>query len=1238
MRSHRLKKELMNYGFVFVVGLLFGVAAPVLNAREDGENKSTVSIAQGPLYGGASRVHPNVLLSLSVEYPTTGIAYTEPDYDRTKEYIGYFDSRACYSYIGSKKEGYFSPAGAADSYHECEKNIGRFSGNFMNWVSSSAIDMLRYAMTGGDRVVDTTEATVLQRAYLRGSFYASSNFPMRKIVGRGNSSRPAAVTPFDRSSIVVVSCKNYVYFGTDQQSGNNCDAPVANGDLGQYLARVEVCSPNEGPRRPDLCKRYGKHFKPVGEMQKNADRIRFGAFGYLMDDTRARYGGVLRAPMKYLGESTYDARFASAPNPQREWDPATGIFISDPENAKGTGSGLINYLNKFGRSGTVPGTYKSFDPVSELFYEAIRYYRHLGPTPAATAGMTERMQDGSQVLTSWNDPILASCQKNYIISIADANTHCDKSIPGNTRGGPPCNEATGGQSGDAVNYADWTNKVGEFENRSNLASVMTGSTDAAYYMAGIAYWANTQDIRPDLGGKQTIRTFSIDVDEYGNGDIDAAKQRQLYYAGKYGGFKDLNGDANPFRTASPEPGKPDVESGLEWERQRGSGVPNAYFMAGQPLKMVKSIQSIFEQITEASGTTSSPGVSSSKVYQGGAITFRPGFNSARWSGSLASYQVSLDSKGALKIGAAPEWDAGIRLTDESIMTDAKRKGRRIYTSRPDEKNDALEAIRFEWKSLGPELQAMLDKDPATQQSDDLGSDRLDYLHGVRAKESRNAGGVFRNRDSVLGDLINSGPVYVGKPGEGISDADYQAFFDKYKTRKAAVYVGANDGMLHAFSAETGNELFAYIPHAVFPHLAKLTDPGYVHRPYVDATPTVAEANVDGDPETFDESNVLWEFTDKNDPDIGNVVGEPRIAKFRVGDDKYKWFVVATSGMNNNQGDGFRNAKAPGVLFLLSLDKKAADPWVKGQNYRKFVVPASDSSKPNGLSSPTVVTGNSQEAVDVYAGDLQGNLWKFNFRAKTPFRNVVRRNPEPLFRAEDAHGNPQPITVRPRVAYAPGGGYMVLFGTGKFIEHSDADPSLFTAQSFYAVHDDEKPSSVINRSSLAERTLTSNADDTLSISGSDYVLGRGDDRKRGWYADFYKSDKTGERSVSTPLIAYNQVFFNSLITSEDPCGLGGGRGYALDLLTGLPREAGESVGHLSEVGMLSSPVLFATSNVAGGFSATGARGIRQRHAVISNGTKGMKESRTVDRTAKDGQLSWREVVDFQRLQQKAKGEK
>lgn len=1295
-----------------------------------------VEIADVPLFDGRLNVHPNLLLSLSVEFPTVGIAYRGDGgtYNRTVEYTGYFNPAKCYRYKGSNRnpgndpqtfyEGlYFEIDKNADALHECDGT--GFSGNFMNWASSSAIDMLRLSLTGGDRIVDKAGETVLQRAVLsdtpEANFYAHATyFPRRKVEQTGNVSAPNRVTPFNVKELYVVSCRNRILF-SDVSSGLNGDsagleyctsqwsgkgkmpANATDKKLGDYLVRVAVCDASEGPVRTDLCMKYGSGYKPVGQIQRNADKLRIGAMGYLLDDAAQRYGGVLRSPIKYVGaRQRKPPSFAETLNDRPEWDEASGVFHANPDDPAtldgASNSGVINYLNKFGRT----GRYKQYDPVSELFYEGIRYYQGKPPTDSAISNVTNGMKDGFPVLDKWEDPVTASCQRNYIVNIADVNTHWDRYVPGNarTKFGPagsqadaydaarPADAEVAGKT-PAFDVAYWTKLVGDMETdaagsygnpakNSNLGALDTKDSGASghgtYYMAGLAYWANTNDIRLDKPVR--VKTFAIDVDEGGNGLIDGStralkpRDSQLYLAAKYGGFDAKTAQNNPFISLSAA-GVPVSGSYTEWSDGEGpSAVPRNYFLAGQPAAMMQSISKIFASIADGSGTISGVSVSTTKISSDGAFVYQPGFESGSWSGSLRKLKIGLGANEVINIAGTPEWDAGQILTgtDKQAAKPA-HADRRIYTSQY-HSDGGMSSVEFKWDQLNAAQQALLDQSPDDGKPDGNGSARVDYLRGDRALEAGRPNGIFRSRKRVLGDILNSNPVLVGAPSSSHYGNGYETFAKERQQRAKAVYIGANDGMLHAFAASDGLELFAFVPGAVLAHLNSLTAPDYKHRPYVDGGIAVGEARVSGawktvlasgmgggaqgvfaldvtDPANFAAgAKALFEFTDADDPDMGNIMGGPVIAKFNAGTQagvpQFKYFVVVSSGLNNYRDDGVDrfNADGASALFLLSLDKPSSVKWQSGVNYFKFRVPGKVPGAQNGLSAPALVTGADGAVRYAYAGDLQGNVWRFNFTGSAPWSDALSGS-APMFSATDHQGAPQPITVQPRVVFAPGGGFIVLFGTGKFIESNDAVSATYSVQSFYGVFDPgSQVSATFGRSNLARRTLNKTGNGSFEIVGPEIDYGSGADQPKGWYVDFAESDKSGERSVTNPLVINGFVFFNTLIPGSDPCQLGGGRSYVLDTITGMA--AGGETGRLSAIGMLSPPIAFETGVEVGDRNAVGRRAVRKRVSVVNFGTGGATSfnggSKGGDAAAGDrveamlpaGRFSWREIINWEEI--------
>jgi type IV pilus assembly protein PilY1 len=654
---------------------------------------------------------------------------------------------------------------------------------------------------------------------------------------------------------------------------------------------------------------------------------------------------------------------------------------------------------------------------------------------------------------------------------------------------------------------------------------------------------------------------------------------------------------------------------------------------------------------------------------GGTFLYQAGFESNRWSGKLRKLAVTVADDGAIQVAALPEWDAADILSGQKERPPVPSpENRQIYIANAD---TASGLVEFKWDQLAVSQKAKLDASPSDASADGLGARRIDFLRGVRSDEIGSSHGIFRQRDKIMGDIVDSNLVHVGAPAVAVPGADYRIFFETYKNRAKAVYVGANDGMLHAFDASSGIELFAYIPQALIGGLTQLSRPDYKHRPFVDGAITVTEAQVQGAWKTvlaagmgggaqgifaLDVSNpadfkgglgALWEFTDSDDPDMGNVLHLPVIARFNTrlvaGVPEFRYFVLVGSGVNNYLGDGHANPLAPAVLFLLSLDKKSGEPWQLGVNYFKFKKPILDTSLPNGLSSPTVILSEGGAVSYAYACDLQGNLWRFDFTGSLPW-SKENAGTTPVFTALDAFSHRQPITIQPRVVHAPGGGYVILFGTGKFMEERDISPSGFSVQSFYGIYDSlQKSYKVSGRSQLEPRAVSKSAE-ALQFAGKEFEFGESADKKRGWYFDFPDSNKTGERSISNPLVDSGRLIFNSLIPCTGVCPDGGGRSYVLNPLTGMP--FGKAItGLLSEVGMPTSPLMLQTSAVSSKRNVVGKAVTRRRAVIVNGGSGGPKESLEVRQDDAEGgvgelvlpamRFSWREILNWQEFRSESK---
>lgn len=584
-----------------------------------------------------------------------------------------------------------------------------------------------------------------------------------------------------------------------------------------------------------------------------------------------------------------------------------------------------------------------------------------------------------------------------------------------------------------------------------------------------------------------------------------------------------------------------------------------YFNASDPKQLVAAFQAALNNQSARSGSGTGP-ATSLPVYAAGTLLYQPFYDTGDWSGNIVAQDI---------VTLAQVWDAQTRL-DAQIKGLSSAPARNLITLDPLTKT----GIPFQWSSLSAGLKNDLNKD-SSGTVDNLGDKRVDYLRGNDTYELKN-GGTFRNRQNALGDIVNSTPLYVGNPDrvypDSLESSPYSAFLSTYANRKPVIYVGANDGQLHAFDAANGNELFAYAPAVLFPQLSKLTDPLYQHRFYVDGPPSEGDAYFSNswhtvlvgglgaggqgiyalditDPSNFSESNAanmaLWEFTDADDADLGDTFSQPQIVKMNNG----KWVAVFGNGYNNTVADGHASSTGDAVLYVVDISN--------GKLIAKLDTGVGSSSDPsglnhpNGLSTVTPVDINGDYKVDyLYAGDLFGNLWKFNVTDTNPTKWFVAgkgSTPTPLFTATDSSGNAQPITSKPVVNFHPSqGGLLIGFGTGKYIAITDLSDT--SQQSMYVVWDRmESNVTTINRSVLKQQkvlSVSSQFNPVLARVTSDYsfdwYLGSGlpstsSNTYLGWY---FNLPDPGERQIYDPILRGGRLIFNSVVPNQDPCQAGG----------------------------------------------------------------------------------------------------
>jgi type IV pilus assembly protein PilY1 len=721
-----------------------------------------------------------------------------------------------------------------------------------------------------------------------------------------------------------------------------------------------------------------------------------------------------------------------------------------------------------------------------------------------------------------------------------------------------------------------------------------------------------------------------------------------------------------------------------------------FLSAKSPSTLISQLNAAFAAIDSRTGTASSVSASASGVTTSTRV-YSPQFTSGTWSGGLVAleFKKNASKPGGLEIPKVlvdvNDWGSSPSDAGEILKTLNWSSDREIVTW------NGTNGVAFRWGNLTASQQTLLNTNASTSTNDGLGQDRLEYIRGNHAKEKANGGG-FRDRSGgyVLGDIVNSAAVYVRRPSFGYSDgfesAPYSTFRSTYTNRVPMVYVGANDGMLHGFavcksasdpgcsSSDLGREKIAFVPSRIMHKLSALTDPAYQHAYYVDGTPTIGDAFISTpgcsgggkcwrtmlvaglrgggqgvfalditNPSAFNEGSasqiVRWEFTDADDADLGYTYSQPVIAKLHNG----AWAAIFGNGYNNSEADGNASTSGHAALFIVNLET--------GALIRKIDVPVGDTTTPNGLATPAVIDHDGDKIADfAYAGDVRGNLWKFDLThpsdtSQWKIASVGGLANKPLFTAMDADsgGNPQPITSRPEIIPHPAGvgGFMILFGTGKYIEGSGIDIGNSQVQTFYGIWDvlggdtdtgsGTGTNTAVARSKLRSQTLTdatvgSQQVRTISDNSiSKWGNGGSSGEHMGWKVDFNLAP-SGERVVSaSQYLSSGLILFTTIVPATDPCGFGGDSWiWALKTVNG--GEPSFTVFDVNQDGYLTSADNTASKNIAvgvkvgTGLSPTplvldGSTG----QTILTPGTSGGKPD-TTDTIADEnkGRQTWRQI--------------
>lgn len=563
-----------------------------------------------------------------------------------------------------------------------------------------------------------------------------------------------------------------------------------------------------------------------------------------------------------------------------------------------------------------------------------------------------------------------------------------------------------------------------------------------------------------------------------------------------------------------------------------------YFNAQSPEQLARALSRTMANIRSTVGAAAAAATSSQEPAEGESLLFGTLYRSVYWDGQLEARAINLTDGSVSKETtwkAASKLDAKVRAaSDERTLWLQDQSTAGVIKSFTWENLDAGEKAFFEKRcDLSPKLSQC--SALSTDEKAALTGQRLvNYLRGQYGFEDRqeNFQRLFRRREHVLGAPVNAQPLYVGRPAFRYSDDNYGEFRDKTQVgRKGVVYVAANDGMLHAFDAETGEEKWAFIPAAVLPQMVSYADSNFGQKfaYLLDGTPVAGDICPTGadaatttctadqwrtvlvgglgaagrefyalditDPAA---PKALWRFGVKQNDDVGYALGRPLITKRKDG----RWIVVLTSGYNNVEpGTG------GGYLFVLDA--------YTGRLLEKIGTGAGSVTDPSGLAQVNGWVDNLMDNTSLrfYGGDLLGNVWRFDIDDRYPpsGKDAV------LLARLVRDGLAQPVTTRPELSEVRGQrSTIVTIGTGKYLSLNDAKNK--DVQSVYSFRDDLGASGYTDlRSKLVQQTLsTVEGNSEQRVITQHAVDWSQNSSKPGWFMDLLTgSVSTGERVTLDP---------------------------------------------------------------------------------------------------------------------------
>lgn len=864
-----------------------------------------------------------------------------------------------------------------------------------------------------------------------------------------------------------------------------------------------------------------------------------------------RFGDLERVEVKTSEYQNFANWYSYYRNRMLTMKTSAGKSFSLLENDKRVGFKTIN----FNTSRFLP--IRDFDSTQkQAFFNMMYSIEPSGGTPLREslsragryfAGKTDGINSGMINTTNRLDPMQFSCQKNFALLSTDGYWN-------------------GNQGRDLSNaiIGNVDNIDAGFSKRSDgvFDGNLSGSSGS---LADVALYYYQTDLRPS-GAKGAN---GVDVSE-NNVPLSVTnnntQQHMITYTLALGldGFMKYTKDYNKGGNPDFENIKLGVSGACSWT----SGVCNwpvpvedtassvddiwhaavngrgVYFSAKYSEEIAESLTSALNDLIAKTGAGAAAATSSPNITSVDNFLYYTTYRTFKWDGEIAKREIDPVTG---KISTNNLWSAANLLNGR--VSDSN-DSRNIFFLRKNNTNTNL--INFNYANLNSTEREYFDdkcEDGELSQCNflnsfeksiiDDGENIVKYLRGQRLYEKNivTSEPILRERDFVLSDIVNSSPVFVSSPNKNWLDDGYSKFKEDNKNRQKTLYVGSNGGKLHAFNADTGQEMWAIIPSQIMNKMYRLADKNYNvnHEFFVNGEISVMDAKIGSNWGTvlvasmghgsrgyfaLDVTNPnnpkpLWELClngsicSRTDADLGLSFGNPIITKRHFDN---KWVVYVSSGFDNINGKG--------LVYELDL--------ATGQILRKLNANLSSTTTNQiGISKINAYYDDFNKnnlAKSIYAGDLRGNIWYFDLTNPTATNALL------IGTAIDENNIPQPITTK--IELGTINGYEVLFfGTGKYLNFADFNTDEIN--SIYAIKNNKVNNGILrNNPGIIKQDLT----DITKISSQITNNSVNWDSDLGWFFDL--KSEPGEKITIEPKLVLGTLSIISNVPQTTACEAGG----------------------------------------------------------------------------------------------------